>query len=149
MAPSLSLTSLLSALLVFAWCFGCNRPGGQAPEAPPATAAPSGYEALTGKWQRSDGDYTIAITSVAEDGAMNASYFNPDPIHVGKAQASREAGGIKVVVVLQDANYPGSTYTLAYDAKTDRLMGTYYQAVAKETYEIFFVRVKADNSASK
>lgn len=146
-------TLLGLALVACLFATGCDRPAANSSpqNAPPSptTPAASAYSALTGKWARSDGDYMIAITSVAEDGAMNASYFNPDPIHVGKAQASRADGGIKVVIVLQDANYPGSTYTLAYDVKTDRLVGTYYQAVAKETYEVFFVREPAGGSPSK
>ena len=43
-------------------------------------------------------------------------------------------------VELRDVNYPGSTYTLQYDAASDRLMGTYFQAVAKQTFRIEFAR---------
>jgi hypothetical protein len=42
----------------------------------------------------------------------------------------RCAAATQVVVELRDVNYPGSTYTLTYDPGTDRLTGTYYQAVA-------------------
>lgn len=155
MKPTNSIAIPALALAVSVLGLGCDRSGTTpAPQTPPppapavtASAAPA-YSILNGKWLRPDGDYIIAIASVAEDGVVKASYFNPNPIHVGKAQASREAGGIKVVVVLQDANYPGSTYTLVYDAKTDSLSGTYYQAVAQETYDVSFVRVKADNPPS-
>jgi hypothetical protein len=46
------------------------------------------------------------------------------------------------VLELRDANYPGSFYNLRYDPKNDRLMGTYFQAVQRETYDIEFVRIK-------
>jgi len=36
--------------------------------------------------------------------------------------------------------YAGSTYDLRYEAATDRLIGTYYQAVAKQTFDVFFIR---------
>jgi hypothetical protein len=47
---------------------------------------------------------------------------------------------LTVFVELRDVNYPGSTYTLQYDAASDRLMGTYFQAVAKQTFRIEFAR---------
>ena len=49
---------------------------------------------------------------------------------------------MKVFIELRDVNYPGSTYTLAYDVKTDRLVGRYFQAVAGETFDVYFVRLK-------
>lgn len=33
-------------------------------------------------------------------------------------------------------------HKLIYDPEADRLKGTYYQAVARETYEIYFERLK-------
>ena len=71
---------------------------------------------------------------------MEAAYFNPRPIHVAKAQASRDGGKLKVFVELRDVNYPGSTYTLAYNATADRLDGIYYQAVEKQNFEVYFIR---------
>jgi len=56
--------------------------------------------------------------------------------------AGLKGGAVQVFIELRDANYPGSTYTLADDAKTDRLVGRYHQAVARETFEVFFVRLK-------
>jgi hypothetical protein len=100
------------------------------------------YEVLKGKWQRPDGGYVIAITNVTDAGALGVGYFNPHPIHVGRAQASRDNGTLQVLIELQDENYPGSTYRLTFDPAADQLKGTYYQAVAKETYSIYFVRLK-------
>jgi len=49
---------------------------------------------------------------------------------------------IRLFVELRDVNYPGSAYDLQYDTRTDRLKGTYFQAVEKRAYEIEFVRTK-------
>ena len=48
--------------------------------------------------------------------------------------------GLEVFVELRDVNYPGSTYTLLYDPAKDQLHGIYYQAVARQNYEVVFVR---------
>jgi len=74
---------------------------------------------------------------------VEAAYFNPRSIHVGKAEASQEGGTVRVYIELRDVNYPGSNYTLTYDAKNDRLVGRYYQAVAGETFDVYFVRLKS------
>ncbi len=99
------------------------------------------FRILEGRWQRPDGGYVLAIANAGDSGGLEASYFNPNPIRVGRAEARRGAGRIELTVVLQDENYPGSTYTLTYEPADDQLVGTYYQAVARETYQIFFVRV--------
>jgi uncharacterized protein (DUF2147 family) len=112
----------------------------QAPAAA-AKAAPS-LDTLVGRWVRSEGGYVVEIRSVAPDGKLQASYFNPRSIHVGKAEAVRKGSAIEVFIELRDVNYPGSTYTLTYDPKSDRLVGRYYQAVARETFDVFFVRMK-------
>ena len=61
---------------------------------------------------------------------------------MGRAEAIQQGGAVKVTVELRDVNYPGSTYTLTYDAKTDRLVGRYFQAVTGETFDVYFVRLK-------
>jgi uncharacterized protein (DUF2147 family) len=106
-----------------------------------ATATPA-FEKLKGRWLRDSGGYIIEIRKFGPDGKLEAAYFNPKSIHVGKAQASQQGGVLKVFIELRDVNYPGSTYTLAYDAKSDRLVGRYYQAVARETFDVYFVRLK-------
>ncbi len=77
-------------------------------------------------------------------GKLDAAYFNPSPINVAQAQASKGDGQLKVFVELRDVNYPGCTYNLTYDAATDQLTGKYYQAVVQETYDIAFARVKVN-----
>ena len=97
---------------------------------------------LLGRWVRPDGGYVLEIRGAAARGMLDATYFNPDPIHVAKAEAAREQGALKIHVELRDVNYPGSTYDLVYDPVDDSLKGTYFQAVARETYPICFVRQK-------
>lgn len=95
---------------------------------------------LTGDWLRADGPYTITISNVLEDGKMTTKYFNPNPIRVGKSEWRIKDDFLQIYVELKDENYPGSLYQLTYDKKADVLYGTYYQAVAKETYEVGFNR---------
>ncbi len=100
------------------------------------------FEKLRGRWLRPDGGYVVEIKSVAADGKMDAAYFNPGSIHVAKAEASQDGATIRVFIELRDVNYPGSTYTLAYDSATDQLKGIYYQAALQETYDIYFTRLR-------
>ena len=99
-------------------------------------------KSLQGRWTRPDGGYVLEIRSVAADGKLDAAYFNPRPIHVAEARASREGSTIRVYIELRDENYPGSTYNLRLDPGGDRLSGDYYQAVARQRYPIYFVRMK-------
>jgi len=109
---------------------------------PGATTTAREFEKLKGGWRRPDGGYILAIKSVADSGAMDAAYFNPNPINVANAVASQEGGVTKVFIELRDVNYPGSTYTLRYDSARDRLTGVYYQAVERQRYEVVFGRMK-------
>ena len=102
----------------------------------------SSYQRLVGKWVRPDGGYIIEIKSVDGTGKLDAGYFNPNPIHVAKAEASGQGSMTKVFIELRDVNYPGSTYTLAYDPASDQLKGIYYQAVQQAQYDVFFARLK-------
>ena len=76
-----------------------------------------------------------------KDGTLKAAYFNPRPINVARAQFSRKDGTLTVFIELRDVNYPGSKYNLKYDPKSDRLIGTYFQAVQAETYN---ARIRAE-----
>jgi len=51
-----------------------------------------------------------------------------------------DGGALKLFFELRAGGYDGSTYMLHYDVAGDRLKGTYYQAVAKQTFEVVFVR---------
>jgi len=109
---------------------------------PPATESKKEFGILEGRWVRPDGGYIIQIRSVDAGGKMEAGYFNPRPINVSKAQASKEGGKIKVFVELSDVGYPGSTYTLTHDPKEDVLRGVYFQAAMKQNFDVYFTRMK-------
>lgn len=147
---------LLLAFLMTGFLSGCGKQEAAAPQ--PATApaavvnatnlpgsaaaASAAFAKLPGKWLRPDGGYILEIRSVAPDGKLDAGYFNPQPIRVARAEASVAGERIKVFVELRDVNYPGSTYTLTYDPSQDQLTGDYFQAVARETYDVLFQRMK-------
>jgi uncharacterized protein (DUF2147 family) len=97
---------------------------------------------LKGRWLRPDGGYILTVKDVDPGGKMEAAYYNPRPINVSKAQVTREGANLKVFIELRDAGYPGSTYTLIYDPKTDRLGGVYYQAAIGQRFDVIFTRAK-------
>jgi len=97
---------------------------------------------LDGRWVRPDGGYRLELRNVEADGSLSAAYYNPRPVRVLRAFASKKENTISVFVELRDVNYPGSTYSLQYDPATDRLQGTYFQAVEKRTFDIVFLRAK-------
>lgn len=100
------------------------------------------FHRLVGKWLRPDGGYVIDITSAEDGGKLSAAYFNPQPIHVSKAEASQAGTATKVFIELRDVNYPGSTYTLTYVPEKDLLVGIYYQALQQQSFEVYFERMK-------
>jgi len=100
------------------------------------------FQPLMGRWQRTDGGYVIDIRSIDAEGKIEAGYFNPRPINVEKAQASKDKEHIKVEVELRDIGYPGSTYTLVYVSEKDALLGYYYHAVSRQYFDVLFVRMK-------
>jgi hypothetical protein len=103
-------------------------------------AASSDPYKLRGRWLRPDGGYVIDIRRVQEDGLVEAAYFNPQPIHVARADWRRETNGINLFVELRDVNYPGATYNLRYQSALDQLTGEYYQPIYQQTFEVQFVR---------
>ncbi len=118
-------------------------PDSRAATPPPATAgkASSELRPLLGEWLRPDGGYVLAVTGIAEDGTATVGYLNPQPINVGRAEARRdEEGALHLFVELRDRNYPGSTYTLVHDAEGDQLVGVYFQATQRASYDVVFVR---------
>jgi len=125
------------------------KPGAEpvAPTVSPSAAEPVlvEFEKLKGKWLRPDGGYVLEIKKLLPENALEAAYFNPNPIHVGKARLYKERGFVKVFVELQDVNYPGSTYTLIYDKENDQLCGMYYQATQQQEFQIAFERMPPGN----
>lgn len=137
------LVTRVTAALAGPWMLLASATPAVAQQQPASAAKASpAFEKLKGRWLRDTGGYTIEIRGVGPGGKLEAAYFNPKSIHVGKAEAAQQGTALKVSIELRDVNYPGSTYTLAYDAKSDRLVGRYYQAVAGETFDVYFVRLK-------
>ncbi len=149
-APAIALVILALVALSW-WCFR-SRPSasapttgspGQAPATNAAVSAPTTrpeFQKLLGSWVRPDGGYVLEIRSVDNLGAMDAAYFNPNPIHVSKAAALRDGSTTRVFIELQDENYPGCTYTLVYDPPSDQLTGDYFQAAMQEHFDVVFGR---------
>jgi hypothetical protein len=96
-------------------------------------------QAIQGSWARTDGHYQIDIHR-GQDGSLQARYFNPQPIHVASTTTREQDGVLSVVIVLQDINYQGSTYTLAYNRDKDILQGTYLHGGSGQLYAVEFTR---------
>jgi len=97
---------------------------------------------VEGDWKREDAPYQIKITEVRSGGRIKLGYFNPRSVNVGKASWMDTSGILKIYIELRDENYPGSNYTLTYLPEKDLLVGKYYQAVEKETFDVVFIREK-------
>lgn len=107
----------------------------------PASHASVSPSRLLGQWQRPDGGYVIEIRQAADDGRLDAGYFNPRPINVSRAEWRNETNSLQVFVELRDVNYPGATYKLRYVPGLDQLLGEYYQPLHQETFDVNFVRL--------
>ena len=132
------------ALVTVAWVVSCGQPSEQHREtaSAPAAVTPAEYQPLVGRWARTDGDYAIEIKGVNADGKTDAAYFNPRPIHVARAEASRDGDVLRLFMELRDSGYPGCLYKLTLDKSTGTLAGTYFQAAQNETYQVTFEKAK-------
>ena len=133
--PWMTTVLLLVVWLVLPWSASAESGKDDSPN-----PTKTDYRRIEGKWLRPDGGYVLELRDVKSEGKLIATYFNPHPINVGQAEWRSMDDRIQVFVKLQDVNYPGSTYMLVYDPENDRLIGYYYQAVTKGTYEVVFVR---------
>ena len=95
--------------------------------------------AMQGRWIRTDAPYVIELRH-GKGGSLQALYFNPKPIHVGKTETAEQDGLLRVMIELQDVAYPGSTYVLAYDRAQDVLQGIYFHPASQQSYEVGFAR---------
>jgi len=123
----------------------CGPALAQGPKPAPAAAvaqvaAPADIKVLKGNWVRPDGGYVIQIKGVGADGTLDAMYFNPNPLPFAMARAVQDGAMLRLSLELRAGGYGGSTYELAYDAGIDRLRGVYYQAVARQRFEVVFAR---------
>jgi len=108
----------------------------------PGVASESGFDILLGRWVRPDGGYVITIRGVEPDDKLDAAYANPRPLPFAEARASRDDKTIRLFFELRAGGYNGSTYTLTYDPANDVLYGIYYQAVARQKFNVYFERAK-------
>lgn len=108
----------------------------------PAAQPDGAFSTLPGRWVRPDGGYVINIKSVDASGKLDASYANPNPLPFSRAEATRDGNTIKLFFELRAGGYNGSTYTLTYDPASDTLKGVYFQAVAQQKFDIYFMRYK-------
>jgi hypothetical protein len=111
---------------------------------PAASAAQqqAGLDILMGRWVRPDGGYVIDIRSVGAGGKLDAAYANPNRLPFHTAEASRDGKAIRLYLELRAGGYNGSNYTLTYNPAKDTLEGVYYQAVAKQRFDVRFARAK-------
>jgi hypothetical protein len=136
-AMSLVIASLAIATGVFP---AQAEPLPGAPGASSISDSPAAFASLPGRWVRPDGGYVISIKAADASGKLDASYANPNPLPFYTAIATADGGALKIFFELRAGGYNGSTYTLSYDVAGDQLKGTYYQAVAKQTFDVVFVR---------
>jgi len=105
-----------------------------------STGSAAPFSVLVGQWVRPDGGYRITINSVGADGKIDASYANPAVLPFSRTEAMLVDDQIRVFFELTAGGYGGSTYTLTYDADSDTLRGIYYQANARQRFDIYFER---------
>ncbi len=105
-----------------------------------SAAKPREIDALVGAWQRTDGNYIILVSAVGAFGQLEATYINPRQLPFYKAVVTRDGDVLRLVFELRAGGYDGSTYELGYDRANDRLAGTFYQAVAKQRFDVEFER---------
>lgn len=131
-------TGLLISILIVVGCF--VAPAYSQEKAANISEKNMAMDVLKGDWVRPDGGYTIAIKGISANGHIEAMYYNPNPLPFAKAQASRVGESLHANFELRAGGYAGSSYELNYDPVSDQLKGTYYQAVARQQYDIYFVR---------
>ena len=131
-------TGPLIAILIVVGCF--VAPAYSQEKASGIPEKNMAMDVLKGDWVRPDGGYTIAIKGISAKGQIEAMYYNPNPLPFAKARASRVGETLRAYFELRAGGYAGSSYELNYDPASDQLKGTYYQAVARQKYDIYFVR---------
>jgi len=135
-ASSKGLAVLAGAVVLFSGvALAQSSPAAQTGSAVPA------FDALIGRWARTEGPYIISINAVVS-GKLDASYANPRPLPFETAEVTRDGNTLNLFFKLSAAGYGGSTYTLKYDAETDTLRGVYNQVVVMQKFDVVFRRMK-------
>ena len=142
MLVAVTVVLAVGILAAFALLHGGAPGGAGSPASSTVPAAGSGFGTLNGRWLRPDGGYVLEIRNVDAGGKIDAGYFNPQPINVARAEATREGSTLKVFVELRAPGYPGSTYALTFDPRRDALVGVYFQAALRQSFEVVFSRVR-------
>ena len=132
--PYVILISLFVLILTLTSCGDKKAPS---TEKPSVKVDPG---KLIGNWLRPDGGYIIEINDMHEKGTLEARYLNPRPINIAQAEWKEEDNRLKIYILFDDVNYPGSTYTLDYFPDRDLLIGAYFQAVQQQSYYVEFMR---------
>jgi hypothetical protein len=141
----MALLAVVSVAALTGYYFFRHGIGAESSETPVAASRADtqdtalGFQPLIGRWRRPDGGYVIEISGIDAAGKIDAGYFNPRPINVARAEATRDVDGLKVFIELQDVGYPGATYSLIYNPRQNVLEGLYYQPTAGQTFEVVFV----------
>ena len=114
----------------------------RAPDSPTGSAgfAQEEVAVLIDRWVRPDGGYILDLQSISSDGKLTASYYNPNPIRISRAQVTPQGEVLRIYVEFDDVNYHGSNYTLVYNEQYDALVGIYFQAKMQQEFEVVFVR---------
>ena len=98
--------------------------GREAP-APAATGSPSAAA-------------TAPAPSSAAPDKLDARYFNPNPIHVSRAETATRDGKLFMAMELRDQGYPGNFYALVSDPGSDSLSGVYNHLGLNQQFEVAF-----------
>ena len=127
------------AVMCFVWLF-CGPALASQEQNTQESNGFSAAQKLEGRWVRQSGGYVLVLQDIMPDGSLKAFYLNPRNINVHVASWKFEDERLFLYVEMRDVNYPGSNYTLMYRAEMDVLWGSYYQAVQKQTMDVYFVR---------
>lgn len=140
--PKGKMMQLIAMLLVLLSVAMADHKWTAAAADSPQSERKTDNQRLLGRWIRPDGGYVLELKQIGKDGSLKAAYFNPRPINVSRAELLRKKGKMGIFIELRDINYPGSNYKLRYDPASDRLTGTYFQAIERQLYEVEFVRAE-------
>ena len=95
--------------------------------------------AMQGRWVRTDAPYVIDLRQ-NKTHKLQASYYNPRPIHVEQTETAKKDGIQYVMIKLQDVDYEGSVYLLTYNREHDALDGFYMHGKSGERFQVSFFR---------